>query len=265
MLTTLVIYLACGAVAGVLAGLLGVGGGIVLVPMMVAIFPTVGVPAEYVQQMALGTSLASIMITSISSARAHNKRGAVHWDIFRNITPGILLGTFGGGLIATHMPTLALKIIFICFLMVVAAQMLSGYRPPATRNMPGFAGTSGVGVGIGLLSSFVGIGGGTLSVPFMSTCNVPLHHAVGTSAAIGFPIAVAGTLGYIIGGWGRPDLPSMTLGFVNLWALLGIASASFLTAPLGVKLSHSLPADKLKRGFACFLIIVAARMAWGLL
>ena len=265
MLLTLVIYLACGAVAGVLAGLLGVGGGIVLVPMMVAIFPTVGVPAEYVQQMALGTSLASIMITSISSARAHNKRGAVHWDIFRNITPGILLGTFVGGLIATHMPTLALKIIFICFLLVVSVQMLSGYRPPATRNMPGFVGTSGVGMGIGVISSFVGIGGGTLSVPFMSSCNVPLHHAVGTSAAIGFPIAVAGTLGFIVGGWGRPDLPAMSLGFVNLWALLGIASASFLTAPLGAKLSHSLPAAKLKKGFACFLILVALKMIWGLL
>ncbi len=265
MLLTLVIYLACGAVTGVLAGLLGVGGGIVLVPMMVAIFPSVGVPAEYVQQMALGTSLASIMITSISSARAQNKRGAVHWDIFRNITPGILLGTFVGGLIATHMPTLALKIIFICFLLMVSVQMLSGYRPPATRNMPGFVGTSGVGLGIGVISSFVGIGGGTLSVPFMSSCNVPLHHAVGTSAAIGFPIAVAGTLGFIVGGWGRPDLPPMALGFVNLWALLGIASASFLTAPLGVRLSHALPADKLKRGFACFLVIVAVKMAWGLL
>ena len=137
MLLSLIVYVCCGAVAGVLAGLLGVGGGIVLVPMMVAIFPTVGVPAEYVQQMALGTSLASIMITSVSSARAHHSRGAVHWDIFKAITPGILLGTFFGGLVATHMPTMFLKIFFICFILVVSAQMLSNYRPPASRDLPG--------------------------------------------------------------------------------------------------------------------------------
>ena len=265
MIISLFIFLCCGAVAGVLAGLLGVGGGIVLVPMMVAVFPSVGVPPQYVQQMALGTSLASIMITSVSSARAHHTRGAVHWDIFKAITPGILLGTFTGGLIATHMPTLFLKVFFICFLLCVAAQMLSNYRPPASRDMPGRLGTAGVGSIIGLISSFVGIGGGTLSVPFMAFCNVPLHHAVGTSAAIGFPIAVAGTLGYVIGGWGRPDLPDMSLGFVHLWALIGIASASFCTAPIGARLSHSLPAVRLKKGFAIFLILVALRMAVGLM
>lgn len=265
MFLSLVIYLCCGAVAGVLAGLLGVGGGIVLVPLMVAIFPGQGVPPQYVQQLALGTSLASIMITSISSARAHNARGAVHWDIFRNITPGILIGTFAGGLVATHAPTLFLKIFFICFLFVVSVQMLSNYRPPASRDMPGPLGTAGAGGVIGLVSSFVGIGGGTLSVPFMSFCNVPLHHAVGTSAAIGFPIAVAGTLSYIIGGWGRPDLPAFSFGFVNLWALLGIATASFMTAPLGARLSHALPTGKLKKAFAIFLILVALRMLWGII
>ena len=264
MFLSLAIYLCCGAVAGVLAGLLGVGGGIVLVPMMLAVFPSVGVPGQYVQQMALATSLASIIITSVSSARAHNARGAVHWDIFKAITPGILLGTFLGGLIATRMPTLFLKVFFICFILFVAAQMLSNYRPPASRELPGKLGTAGVGGVIGLISSFVGIGGGTLSVPFMTFCNVELHHAVGTSAAIGFPIAVAGTLGYVVGGWGRPGLPAMSLGFVNLWALLGIAAASFCTAPLGARLSHALPSAKLKKAFACFLILVALKMAWAL-
>ena len=264
MLVSILVYLCCGAVAGVLAGLLGVGGGIVIVPMMVAVFPSQGIPAEYVQQIALGTSLASIMITSISSSRAHHKRGAVHWDIFRNITPGILLGTFLGGLVATHMPTLFLKVFFICFLGFVSLQMLSNYRPPASREMPGALGTAGVGGVIGLISSFVGIGGGTLSVPFMSFCNVPLHHAVGTSAAIGFPIAVAGTLGYIVGGWNAPGLPAGCVGFVNLMAFFGIAAASFMTAPIGARLSHSLPTAKLKKGFAVFLIIVALRMLLGL-
>ena len=260
MLVSILVYLCCGAVAGVLAGLLGVGGGIVIVPMMVAVFPSQGVPAEYVQQLALGTSLASIMVTSISSSRAHHKRGAVHWDIFRNITPGILLGTFLGGLVATHMPTLFLKVFFICFLGFVSLQMLSNYRPPASREMPGALGTAGVGGVIGLISSFVGIGGGTLSVPFMSFCNVPLHHAVGTSAAIGFPIAVAGTLGYIVGGWNAPGLPAGCVGFVNLMAFFGIAAASFMTAPIGARLSHSLPTAKLKKGFAVLPIIVAPRL-----
>ena len=259
MLVSILVYLCCGAVAGVLAGLLGVGGGIVIVPMMVAVFPSQGIPAEYVQQIALGTSLASIMITSISSSRAHHKRGAVHWDIFRNITPGILLGTFLGGLVATHMPTLFLKVFFICFLGFVSLQMLSNYRPPASREMPGALGTAGVGGVIGLISSFVGIGGGTLLLLVMT-----LLLGVGTSAAIGFPIAVAGTLGYIVGGWNAPGLPAGCVGFVNLTAFFGIAAASFMTAPIGARLSHSLPTAKLKKGFAVFLIIVALRMLVGL-
>lgn len=265
MLLSLVIYLCCGAVVGVLAGLLGVGGGTVIVPILVAVFPTQGVPPQYVQQLALGTSLASIMFTSISSARAHHARGAVKWDIFRHIVPGILLGTFFGGLLATHLPVMFLKIFFICFLFAISAQMISNYRPPASRNMPGFLGTAGMGGVIGLVSSFVGIGGGSLSVPFMTYCNVPIHTAVGTSAAIGFPIAVAGTLGYVVGGWGRPGLPPETLGFVHLWALFGIAAASCLTAPLGVRLSHALPTTKLKRAFALFLIVVGLKMLWDIL
>lgn len=265
MLTSILIYLACGAVVGILAGLLGVGGGTVIVPILVAIFPSQGVPPQYVQQMALGTSLASIMFTSISSARAHHLRGAVKWKIVRDITPGILLGTFFGGLIATHLPTLFLKIFFVCFLFLISAQMISNYRPPASRNMPGFVGTASAGGVIGMISSFVGIGGGSLSVPFMTYCNVDIHEAVGTSAAIGFPIAIAGTLGYIVGGWGRPDLPPACLGFVHLYALFGIAAASCVTAPLGVKLSHSLPTKKLKTYFAIFLIIVGLKMLWDLL
>ncbi|MBQ7456105.1 MAG: sulfite exporter TauE/SafE family protein [Desulfovibrio sp.] len=265
MLLSFLIYAACGAVAGILAGLLGVGGGIVIVPMLLAIFPSQGVPSSLCQYLALGTSLATIVITSISSARAHNKRGAVHWDIVKHITPGILIGTFGGSLLASHMPILFLKVFFICFLTLIAIKMISRYQPKASRDMPGFVGTSCVGSVIGLISSFVGIGGGTLSVPFMSFCNVPLHEAVGTSAAIGFPIALAGMLGYLIGGLNDPTLPAGTLGYIHIPALIGIASVSFLTAPLGAKLSHRLPTAKLKVCFAVFLLCVAAKMAIGLL
>lgn len=264
MLLSMVIFLACGAVAGVLAGLLGVGGGIVLVPMLGLILPMQGVAPEYVQHMALGTSLASIMFTSIASTRAHNKRGAVRWDIWRSITPGILIGTFAGGLVASAMPTLYLKTFFIVFLYFVALQMLLDIKPKASRELPHLVGMASVGGGIGVVSSFVGIGGGSLSVPFMTFCNVPMHTAVGTSAAIGFPIAVAGTLGYIVGGWNVAGLPSGSFGYVHVLALVGLASASFCTAPLGAKLSHALPVKTLKRGFALFLLLMASRMLWGL-
>ncbi|MCR4667665.1 MAG: sulfite exporter TauE/SafE family protein [Desulfovibrio sp.] len=265
MITSLLVYLCCGAVAGILAGLLGVGGGIVIVPMLLAIFPTQGIPDALCQHLALGTSLASIVITSISSSRAHHKRGAVHWDIVKNITPGILIGTFAGSLIAAHMPILFLKLFFICFLFVVAVKMIARYQPKASRNMPGFIGTSSAGGIIGLVSSFVGIGGGTLSVPFMTFCNVPMHEAVGTSAAIGFPIALAGTLGYIIGGMNTPDLPPGTFGYIHIWALVGLATASFCTAPLGARLSHSLPTARLKLFFAIFLLFVAAKMLYNII
>lgn len=265
MIASLLVFLACGAVAGVLAGLLGVGGGIVIVPMLAMILPMQGVDPQYVQHLALGTSLASIMFTSVASSRAHNKRGAVRWDIWRAISPGIILGTFLGGLVAASMPTTFLKAFFVCFLYVVATQMLLDIKPKASRELPGKVGISAMGGGIGLLSSFVGIGGGTLSVPFMTFCNVPMHTAVGTSAAIGFPIAVAGTLGYVVGGWNVPGLPTGTLGYVHVLALAGLATASFCTAPLGAKLSHALPVKTLKRGFALFLLLVATRMLWGLI
>lgn len=264
MLTALLVYLACGAVAGVLAGLLGVGGGIVIVPMLAFIFPRLGVPDGYVQLMALGTSLASITITSIASFRAHHKRGAVRWDIWRGVTPGILIGTFGGSFVAAVLPTAFLKSFFVCFIFYVAIQMLLDFKPKPSRHLPGTLGTGAVGGVIGLVSSLVGIGGGTLSVPFMTFCNVPMHTAVGTSAAIGFPIAVAGTLGYIWNGLGAPDLPQYSLGYVSLLALAGLASASFVTAPLGAKLAHSLPVPKLKRFFGFFLLIMGARMFWAL-
>ena len=264
-MTALLVYMACGLVAGILAGLLGVGGGLVIVPMLVFIFPWQGVPAELVQIMALGTSLASITITSVASFRAHDKRGAVRWEIWRAITPGILVGTFGGGFLAAALPVAFLKGFFVCFLYYASVQMFLDFKPSAARQLPGTPGMSGVGGVIGVVSSLVGIGGGTLSIPFMSYCNVPMHTAVGTSAAIGFPIAVAGTLSYIWNGLSVPDLPPYSLGYVSLMALAGIVSASYITAPLGAKLAHSLPVKTLKRFFAVFLFCMATRMLWALM
>ena len=261
-MTALLVYLACGAVAGILAGLLGVGGGLVIVPMLVFVFSWQGMPAELIQIMALGTSLASITITSISSFRAHDKRGAVRWDIWRAITPGILIGTFGGGFLAAALSMAFLKGFFVCFVYCVSIQMFLDFRPKASRHLPGILGMSGVGGIIGVVSSLVGIGGGSLSVPFMTYCNVPMHTAVGTSAAIGFPIAVAGALSYIWNGLSVPNLPPYSLGYINLVALAGIVAASYCTAPLGAKLAHALPVAKLKRFFAVFLFCIATRMLW---
>lgn len=265
MLVSLFVFLACGAAAGVLAGLLGVGGGLVIVPMLSLVLPMLGTAPQHVQHLALGTSLASIIVTSVSSMRAHNSRGAVRWDIWKAITPGILLGTFFGGLTAAYVPANALKIFFVCFLYSVSIQMLLDLKPKPGRDLPGRAGIAGVGGIIGLTSSFVGIGGGTLSVPFMTFCNVPMRTAVGTSAAIGFPIAASGALGYVVGGWNAPDLPPTALGYVHTLAFAGLAAASFFTAPLGARLAHSLPVPTLKRGFAVFLLLVATRMLWSVL
>ncbi|XPV75496.1 MAG: sulfite exporter TauE/SafE family protein [Desulfovibrio sp.] len=264
MLTVFALYAIMGAFAGVLAGLLGIGGGLVIVPVMVFCLSWQGIGPEHLMHLALGTSMASIIFTSISSLIAHHKRGAVRWDVVKSIVPGILIGAFVGTCIASVLSTNFLKIFFVVFLYYVAAQMLFGKGPSAKRDLPKAVGMFSVGNIVGIVSSLVGIGGGTLTVPFMVFCNINLHHAIGTASAIGFPIAVAGTAGFLYNGWGVSGLPEMSAGFVYLPALLGIVMCSVCTAPLGVKLAHSLPVAKLKRVFALLLIVVASKMLWGI-
>jgi uncharacterized protein len=264
MLSVILLYLGLGAVAGVLAGLLGIGGGLVIVPMLVFALAWQGVAAEHLMHLALGTSLATIIFTAVSSFMAHHRRGAVRWEVVRRIVPGILVGTLGGTFVAAALSTNFLKGFFVLFLYFVAFQMLTGRKPNPSRELPGPAGMFGAGGTIGIFSSLVGIGGGTLSVPFMVWCNIGLHQAIGTSAAIGFPIAVAGTIGYVVNGLGASDLPAYSLGFIYLPALLAIVAASVFTAPLGVHLAHSLPVDRLKKIFALLLIAVGTRMLWDL-
>ncbi|MDR2489227.1 MAG: sulfite exporter TauE/SafE family protein [Desulfovibrio sp.] len=265
MLFSLILFLCLGSVAGILAGLLGVGGGLVIVPMITYAFSAQGIVGEYTHHLALGTSLATIVFTSVSSFMTHHRNSAVLWSIFAQVTPGILIGTFLGSKVAATMPTSWLKIFFVVFLLYVATQMLLNIKPKASREMPGFLGSSAAGGIIGVVSSLVGIGGGSLSVPFMTWCNVPMHKAVGTSAAIGFPIAVAGALGYLLNGAGIPGRPDYTLGFIYLPAFFGIACASVFTAPRGARLAHRLPVSKLKKAFACLLYCMAAQMAYSLL
>ena len=264
MIIILLEYCAIGAVAGVLAGLLGIGGGLVIVPVLIYTLTLQRVDHEMVMHIALATSMASIIFTSISSFMSHHRRGAVRWDIVKKITPGILIGTFLGSCVASAMPTWWLKAVFVVFLYTMTWQMLAKKKPKASRELPGITGISAMGGLIGVVSSLVGIGGGSLSVPFMLWCNVIVHHAIGTSAAIGLPIAVAGTVGYIWNGWQLPNLPQYSLGYVYLPACLGIAAFSMLTAPLGVRLAHRLPVDTLKRVFAVLLLVLATKMLWEL-
>jgi uncharacterized protein len=265
MITTILLYLGAGAVAGVLAGLLGIGGGLVIVPMVVFTLSWQGVPYQHIMHLALGTSMATIIFTAVSSFMAHHRRRAVHWLVVRRIVPGILLGTFFGSFVAARLPTNALKVFFVVFLYYVAFQFLTNKKPKPSRRLPGNLGMLGAGSTIGMVSSLVGIGGGSLSVPFMMWCNIAVHEAIGTSAAIGLPIALAGTAGYILNGFYAPDLPQYSLGYVYLPALFGIMAASVLTAPIGVRLAHSLPVDKLKRLFAVLLLVVGTRMLIGML
>ena len=259
------LYLLAGAVAGLLAGLLGVGGGIVIVPMLTFLFTAQHFPAAHILHLALGTSLATIVFTSIASFRAHHDRGAVNWGVVRGISPGIVAGTFSGTWVAAQLSTRFLRGFFVCFLLYVALQMLLNIRPKPSRNLPGWPGLCGAGSVIGGVSSLVGIGGGSMSVPFLVWCNMTMHNAIGTSAAIGFPIAIAGAAGYVVNGLGVSSLPPYSFGFVNLPAMVGISAASFLTAPLGARLSHSLPVTPLKRIFACLLIVTGIKMLAGLL
>lgn len=262
-MTFWLLYIATGAVTGVLAGLLGIGGGIVIVPLLTFVFTSQQMPAHYILHLALGTSLASIMFTSVSSFRAHHARGAVHWGVVKTITPGILTGTFFGTWVAAQLSSRFLSWFFVAFLYYVALRMFFNVRPKPSRTLPGAMGMFGMGNLIGGVSSLVGIGGGSLSVPFLARCNLPVHSSVGTSAAIGFPIAVAGAAGYMLNGMAVATLPAGSIGFVYLPALIGISLASVMTAPLGVRLAHSLPVSHLKRIFAVFLVIMGTRMLVG--
>ncbi len=259
------LFLLLGSVSGIIAGLLGIGGGAVIVPILVMIFSYTGVNPQYIQHIALGTSMATIIVTAISSTRAQHRHNAVRWDVVKSISPGILIGTFAGSYLASYISSASLTIFFVCFLYFVAIQMILNLRPKSTHALPSMPKVSGIGVIIGGISSLVGIGGGTLTVPVLSYYSVPLHTAVGTSSAVGFPIAVAGTFGYILGGLNLQDLPFGNIGYVNILAFVCISFASFLTAPFGVKLSHKLPIKVLKRVFAIFLVFVATNMLLKLL
>jgi uncharacterized membrane protein YfcA len=258
------VYLGLGAFAGTVAGLLGVGGGLIIVPVLAIVFAQQGVSAEYLMHLAVGTSLATIVPTSISSVVAHHRRGAVLWDVFRRLLPGIVVGAAAGAILARFLDTAVLRTAFGVFELLVAAQLALDIKPAPHRELPGRTGMTVAGSVIGAVSAVLGIGGGTLTVPFLVWCNTQVRKAVATSSACGLPIAVAGGVGFVFTGWGvSSSLPPLSFGFVYLPALLGISVASVLFAPLGARLAHWLAPHILKRLFAVFLAILGLRMLLG--
>ena len=252
-----------GLCTGFLAGLLGIGGGMLMVPFITLIMSSRGVGPDLAVKMAIATSMATIIFTSISSVRAHHKRGAVRWDIVKRLSPGIVIGSLISSLgVFALLKGSYLAIFFGLFVGFSATQMFLDKKPKPTRQMPGTGGQLAAGGVIGFLSGLVGAGGGFISVPFMTWCNVAIHNAVATSAALGFPIAVANVAGYVVAGASVQGLPAGSLGYIFLPALAVIATASVLTAPLGAKAAHALPVKQLKRAFAAVLYVLAAYMLY---
>ena len=254
--------LAMGAFGGFAAGLLGIGGGMVLVPFITMILAARGVPDALVVHMAIATSLGTILFTSLSSVRAHHKHGAVLWHVVKLLAPGIVVGSVIGPWIGKQMNSSVLALFFGVFVAFSATQMLINKKPAAARELPGTPGMFAAGGLIGILAGLVGAGGGFISVPFMTWCNVRIHNAVATSAALGFPIALAGTLANIVYGWGEPGLPDYSLGFIYVPALAIIVAASVTMAPLGARTAHRMPVRQLQKVFAVILYALAAYMFW---
>ncbi|MBO1924903.1 sulfite exporter TauE/SafE family protein [Thiomicrorhabdus sp. 6S3-12] len=253
------IYLITGAFVGFAAGLLGIGGGLIIVPVLTTAL-VYFMDSSQIVHIAIATSLATILITSISSVRAHHQHAAVRWDVFRLLTLGVLAGAFIGGWVSQYFNSTTLSIIFGILELLIALNMLLAIKPNPSRELPGLPGNTLAGFFIGKLAALVGVGGGTLTTPYLVWNNISMHQAIATSTAVSLPVALAGTIGYVIAGLQAHDLPAYTTGYIYWPAFFGIILASIFTAPLGAKLAHKLPVKTLKRGFGVFLLLLAAKM-----
>jgi uncharacterized membrane protein YfcA len=258
-------YAAIGAVVGFFAGMLGIGGGAIMVPLLVWLFEAQGLPKAHILHLAVGTAMATILFTSVASVRAHAMRGAIRWDIAWKITPGILVGGLLGSGLASVIPPVIFAALFTAVIYVAATNMLLDTKPRASRQPPGLVGMSVAGVTVSAFSAFAAIGGAFMTVPFMLWCNVPLLQAIGTASAIGFPIALSGTIGFVATGSLETGLPPHSVGFVFLPALGGIVVSSMLLAPVGAAAAHRLPTLWLKRIFAGLFYVLATRLLIGFL
>lgn len=259
LVATLLAYLALGAAAGTLAGLYGVGGGLIIVPALIVAFELQGVAPEVAMHLAVGTSLATIVVTGASSAWGHHRRGSIRRDWFLALLPGLMLGAIAGGFVAGSLSGGRLGTLFGVFVILVALKMALGRGPRPGSVQPGPASMGLAGAVIGGVSALFGIGGGTLSVPWLSRCGATMLQAAGTSAACGLPIALFGAATFVVVGWGNPLLPPGAVGFVMLPALLGIVLASVPCARLGVSLAHRLSPRLLRLSFAALLAVVGLK------
>jgi uncharacterized membrane protein YfcA len=253
-------YLALGAFVGFFAGLLGIGGGAAMVPVLAFIYAAKGFESAQVVHLALGTSMATILFTSVSSVRAHHQHGAVDWIAVKRMAPGIVAGTFGGALLASVLDVRLLSVVFTLLIYYISAQMFFGKKPqPGAAPMagPGLYFSSGL---IGVISSLTATGGAALVIAYLVKHGSLIHRAIGTAAAIGWPLAAAGTAGYVITGWGVSGLPQYSVGYVYWPALLGIVIASVSLAPLGARIAHRTPGTVLKKIFAALLFLLATKM-----
>jgi uncharacterized protein len=254
-------YLLIGAIVGFFAGLLGIGGGIIIVSSLALMYAHRGIAPAYVMHLAIGTSLAAIVAGSAASLRTHHRHDAVDWNVVKRMTPGLLAGALGGAGIARFFPNAVLKYFFLGFALFVTAQMVFAVKPKASRELPAGFALGAAGALIGVFSGIVGGGAAAIGVPFLTWCNVTTHRAIGTVAAMGFPLALAGAAGYVVAGWNADGLPPWSVGFVYVPALVGISITSMIVAPLGARLAHRLPARTLRRIFALFLIAMGVKVA----
>jgi len=255
-------YLATGAVVGFLAGLLGIGGGMTLVPVLAAMFAAQHLAPDHTVHLSLGTGMASIIFTSTASVRTHHRLGGVDWSVVRRMGPGMVTGTLLATALSGWVPQRALALAFAAIVYAGATQILLGKKPHAASTLPGTPALVAIGVLIGVVCGLVSAGGAFMTVPFMLFCGVPMTTAIGTGAALGVPVALIGTLGYIFSGRMAPDLPPLALGFVYGPALLGIVAGSMVTAPWGARAAHRVPVATLRRVFAALLYVLATKMLW---
>ena len=261
-LASLAIYAGLGVLVGFFSGLLGIGGGSMIVPILGLTLVAFGLSPDQVLHLSLGTSLAAMVLATASSARAHERHGAVRWDVVKGLAPGIVIAGLVAGYIARALSPSFLKIFFLVFMSYVCYQIVFGLKPKATHALPGRGAMGAVGFAIGALSGLAGVGGAMLSVPFMLYCNVSFHHAIGTSAAISFVVSAAGAIGFILAGLHEPGLPPWSVGYVYIPALLGISLTSIFLAPLGARAAHRLPVGMLRKVFAFFLLVLAGKLVF---
>ena len=255
------ILLACGAVSGVLAGMLGIGGGMILVPFMIIVFNHQQFDQGIIVHMAIATGMATILFTSLSAIRAHHKHGTIDWKLVIALTPGVIAGgLIGGSELFDAFPTSWLSLFFAIFIVYTSIQMFINKKTKPGRQLPGKLGLFSFGAFTGALSSLLGAGGAFVTVPFMIWCNVTPHAAMASASGLGFPIAVAATIGYVLGSWNHPGLPSGSLGFIYLPAVACIVATSIFTAPLGARMARSMNTANLKRVFGGMLFFLAAFM-----